>query len=90
MTASKCQHMSFSAHVAVNRLEDRGLFMSEITICCDECKLPFQFLGLEAGLHLRGASVSLDGLEARIAIAPQGSVASPIDRIAGAITDIKH
>jgi len=75
MTA--CKHMNFKAMVKVARLEDTGKFMAEMTIECDDCHLPFQFVGLEPGLHMNGATVSLDGLEGRFAIAPQGSVQTP-------------
>lgn len=73
-----CQHLNFVAVVKVARLEDSGRFMAEVRIECAECKLPFQFLGLEPGLDLNGARVSLDGLEANIAIAPKGARPTPL------------
>ena len=75
----RCAHMNFSANVAVNRIEDKGRFAADIRIRCAECGLPFQFLGLKPGLDANGARVSLDGLEARMAICPQGQVPSPMD-----------
>ena len=83
----KCKHENFSATVKVARLEDRGLFMAEVRVRCDECGLPFQFLGLEPGVDLMGARVSVDGLEANLAICPQGSRPSPLDRI---VVNIGH
>jgi len=77
-----CKHMSFRAQVNVARLEDVGQFMAEITIRCDECQKPFQFLGLEAGIDTQGARVSLDGLEANIAICPEGARVSHLQRLA--------
>ena len=77
--ADRCAHMTFSANVAVNRIEDKGRFAADIRIKCAECGLPFQFMGLEPGLDMNGARVSLDGLEARMAICPQGKVPSPMD-----------
>ena len=77
----KCQHEAFSAKVNVARLEDKGLFMAEIRVVCDQCGIPFQFLGLEPGLDLQGARVSIDGLEANLAICPRGQKPSPLDRI---------
>lgn len=74
---SNCKHMNFKALVKVARLEDVGKFMAEVTVQCADCDLPFQFLGLEPGLKLNGATVSLDGLEANLAIAPQGSTQTP-------------
>ena len=75
---TECKHMNFAAHVAVNRLEDVGRFTADVTIKCAECGLPFQFLGLEPGLKMDGAAVSVDGLEARLAIAPKGKVLTPL------------
>lgn len=44
-----CQHKDFRANVAVNRLEDTGRFMADVTINCSQYGLPFLFLGLEPG-----------------------------------------
>ncbi len=79
--AERCPHMNFSANVQVARLEDIGRFAADVRIHCTECGLPFQFLGLEPGLDLQGARVSVDGLEARLAICPQGEEPSPMDNI---------
>ena len=73
--------MDFAASVVVARLEDSGGFMAEITIRCSECGLPFQFLGLTPGCDTQGARVSIDGLEANIAIVPRGSRPNPLQRI---------
>lgn len=73
-----CEHKQFHAHVGVARLEDSGRFMAEITIHCAECELPFEFRGLPLGMHMDGAAMSPDALEARIAIAPQGKYPNPI------------
>lgn len=77
-----CDHHNFHANVRVARLEDTRGFMAEITIKCSECAKPFQFLGLEPGVDTQGARVSVDGLEANIAICPQGSKPSPLQRMA--------
>lgn len=77
-----CKHEEFAAAVRVNRIEDIGRFAADITINCRQCGLPFQFLGLEPGVDLQGARVSIDGLEARIAIAPQGAQPNPLQRLA--------
>lgn len=77
-----CAHKDFHAEVHVIRLEDTGGFMAEITVKCTQCGIPFQFRGLEPGLDTHGARVSIDGLEARIAICPQGSRPSPLQRMA--------
>ena len=67
-----CKHETFSANVAVNRLEDSGRFLAEITVSCSQCEMPFRFLGLTIGLDTAGARISPSGTEARIAIAPLG------------------
>ena len=79
MSDSPCKHEAFESNVAVTRMEDTGQFLAEIKIECAECHRPFQFLGLDPGLDLRGAAMDLDGLEARLAIAPQGEELSPLD-----------
>jgi hypothetical protein len=81
-----CEHHNFSANVNVVRLEDTKQFMAEITVKCAECGKPFQFLGLSPGLDTGGASVSVDGLEAQIAICPEGSKPNPFQRMAFGIT----
>lgn len=80
-----CKHMNFEAKVGVARLEDVGGFMAEIRIHCADCMQPFQFLGLEPGCDTQGARVSVDGLEANIAIVPQGSSPNPLQRMAYSI-----
>jgi hypothetical protein len=75
-----CKHENFRASVDVNRLEDSGRFCADVRIECAECHLPFQFLGLPLGLNLTGAAMSVDGLEARLGIAPVGSVPQPLDK----------
>jgi hypothetical protein len=73
--------MKFSANVAVNRLEDTGRFSADVTIKCSDCGMPFQFLGLEPGMDTHGARLSIDGLEARLAIAPKDAKPSPLQRM---------
>jgi len=78
-----CEHQSFDAAVRVARIEDKGRFMAEIRITCRDCGVPMQFMGLEQGLNLNGANVSLDGLEANIGIFPQGQRPSPMQEMLG-------
>ena len=79
MTTSECPHEIFEASVNVNRLEDVGRFCADITVHCTQCQTPFRFIGLPIGLDLNGASVSVDGTEAHMAIAPKGEVLTPLD-----------
>jgi hypothetical protein len=81
-----CEHMNFAARVNVIRMshEEGGPitgYMSEITINCADCGKPFQFLGLEAGLDTQGARVGVDGLEARIALCPEGARPNPLQQM---------
>lgn len=73
-----CSHLTFDASVGVHRLEDTGQFMAEVKVWCRDCGEPFQFLGLEPGLDMAGTRVSVDGLEANMAIAPSSKTMSPL------------
>src|SRR4051812_4535883 len=78
---SDCKHESFDCAVNINRLEDIGRFQADVTVMCTRCGVPFRFIGLPAGLDLNGASVSVDGCEARMAIAPKGEVVAPLESV---------
>jgi hypothetical protein len=75
----KCEHKTFECNVTVNRLEDTGQFNADVTITCVDCATPFRFIGLPAGLDLNGAAVAVDGITARLAIAPKGEVIAITD-----------
>jgi hypothetical protein len=77
-----CLHDDFTAGLRFVRFEDTGGFMLEARINCKTCGVPMQFLGLRPGLDLQGAAVSLDGLELRIAVCPEGARPSPMQRMA--------
>lgn len=76
-----CAHHNFDAQCRVARLENIGKFMLEVRIRCLDCGLPFQFVGLPPGLKFNGATVSVDGQEANLAIAPAGTVACFLDEL---------
>lgn len=83
-----CLHETFSAKVEIDRITDgeRGpvtSFMCHVTVTCDQCRVPFQFIGLPLGLQMRGAAMSVDGQEARLAIAPAGEVPHPLSGVEG-------
>jgi hypothetical protein len=87
---TECVHENFSAHVGVHRLSkvDGGPitgYVAEITVKCVDCGRPFQFLALQPGYDTQGATVSIDGLTANLALAPEGAALSPLDRIAYSI-----
>lgn len=81
-----CEHKGFAAKVDVIRLADVGKFQAEISIGCIDCGKKFQFLGLQPGLDLGGARVSIDGLIAHMAICPEGERPSPLAQMAYGIT----
>lgn len=79
-----CEHESFEADVAVARMPsvEGGpikRYQADVRIKCAQCGLPFRFIGLPAGCDLNGAAVSIDGTEARLAIAPKGEVLTPLE-----------
>lgn len=67
---SECEHKVFDGSVEVNRFEDIKKFAADVRIHCRECKKPFRFLGLPGGLHPDRPTISIDGTEARLPIAP--------------------
>jgi hypothetical protein len=67
-----CAHQNFHANVAVNRLVDTGRFLADITIKCAECGEPFRFIGVEAGVAFTRPACSIDELELRAPIEPEG------------------
>lgn len=78
-----CEHFNFDASVRVARLEDIGRFMAEVRIVCKDCGVPMQFMGLPTGLNFGGPTVSLDGLEANLAIYPEGQRPNPLQELMG-------
>jgi hypothetical protein len=86
---SRCEHHNFAASVAVGRLTNEAgavtAYAADVKIHCTDCGRKFQFLGLPAGVNLQGATISVDGLEARLAVCPQGEVPSPLDHLAATV-----
>lgn len=81
---TKCVHENFMADVQVARMPSREggpieRYMADVRVKCDDCGLPFRFIGLPAGVDLNGASVNNDATEARLAIAPKGEVISELE-----------
>lgn len=75
----KCEHKNFAANVQVNRIEDNGRFMADVSVCCIDCGTPFRFIGLPAGMDYNSPCVSVDACEARMPIAPKGEVVSELE-----------
>lgn len=81
MTCKHNKNHRVEAKIACFENVENG-FMAEIRIFCGDCGHPFQFQGLEPGIDTHGARVSIDGLEANIAIFPDGARPSPLRRMA--------
>ena len=80
----ECRHRTdFKADVRVVYLSDIDRYLAEISIKCAECGHSFQFLNLPLGLNYEGAALSVDGQEARLAIAPVGRVLTPLEGLSG-------
>ena len=80
-----CFHKNFQATVDVSRISTNGgeddkpdTFAADVRIKCGDCGEPFKFLGLRSGLDLAGARVSVDGMEARLAIWPANEEIRPL------------
>jgi hypothetical protein len=69
----RCRHKDFIVDATVNRLEDVQAFMLDIRVKCSECRLPFTFPGIKAGLSAEKPMASVDGQELHIRIAPKDS-----------------
>jgi hypothetical protein len=67
-----CKHENFRAEVDVNRLLDSGSFMADVRIRCTECDLPFEFVGVDAGLSFSKPMASVTAQELHIPIRPKG------------------
>lgn len=78
----KCEHNDFDATVVINKMEDRGIFMVDVKVECRQCETPLVFTGLPSGVDLKGAAVSADGTEARLAACPKGET---VEEIAGVL-----
>jgi hypothetical protein len=83
MNLATCKHENFRTDVRVARLTDTGRFVADIRIHCVDCGIPMQFKGVAAGYNADGAAVSIDGLELRIGICPQGAEPNPLQVIMG-------
>ncbi len=72
-----CPHLNFDADVQVARIvqdEQPGAaphaFMCEVTVHCTDCKEPFRFNGLTAGMSFTHPMVSVDEKTLRAPIRP--------------------
>lgn len=75
-----CKHnIEHFINCKISCFEDSKRLMLEISVRCETCKKPFVFVGLPPGLNLNGATVSVDGLTANMALAPEGESVAEFD-----------
>lgn len=78
-----CKHENFHATVNVNRLVDEkhpekvNAFLAEITVRCIDCDLPFEWVGLTAGISGEKPMVDVAAQELRAPIKPKGCALMP-------------
>lgn len=75
---ANCKHGQILTDVKFNFLEDTGKYCADVRISCSECGEKFRFIGLPVGVNLSGATVSVDGLEARLAVVPESKGELPL------------
>lgn len=78
-----CQHFNFFSTVTINRVEDVGRFMADVSIKCADCNQEFAFVGLPGGLNFDRPTASFDRLTARLPIFPQDRPPPPIPGVKG-------
>ena len=55
-------------------------YVAEIRIKCKDCQIQFQFIGMPLGVSYDKPMMGVDGLEARLPIAPQGEIPHPLGK----------
>lgn len=76
-----CEHRNYRAQVNVTNLEDTGARLAEITIKCDNCGLPFEFVGLPVGCEFYRPTTDLSAQILTAPIVPEG--AKQVDGLIG-------
>ena len=73
-----CQHENFTAQVNVSRLTKSDTdntvvgYLAEVRVNCIDCGLPFEWIGVDAGMMHSKPMASLDAQELRAPIRPKG------------------
>lgn len=65
-----CKHKHVECRVDFMRLENQNHFTADIRITCLDCKVPFRFKGLPAGLSFSEPRVGINGEELRAPMEP--------------------
>lgn len=72
-----CPHLNFAANVEVNRIVEGDqiprAYYADIRVKCADCKEPFRWTGLKAGLSFSRPRVSVDETELRAPLRPASS-----------------
>lgn len=90
-----CKHEVFKANVAVGRISevDDGPithYTADVTVCCNECGLQFEFIGMPAGSNRKFPTTNFDFTKARLPIRPfTNSIATKLSYQVGP-DEIKH
>lgn len=90
----KCKHLSITSQITFARLVEKehppdfedyeaDAFAAQITINCEQCGIPFEFIGIrKSGFSVLEPMVSPHALELRVPIKPQG-ITKPATLIEG-------
>lgn len=74
---AKCEHPDFNVFADINRIIDIGAFVADVRISCKDCGLPFEFIGVSAGLSYEKPMASVTAQEIHLPIKPKGSKLMP-------------
>lgn len=71
----RCEHVRFQLLGNVTRLMERNggpitAYTIDVTVICQDCSLPFRFVGVPAGSSPYQPMVSVDGLQLRAPLEP--------------------
>ncbi len=84
MKNKNCEHLNFESLISVGRItNEAGVvenYVAEIKVKCRDCQTPFQFIGMPLGVSYDKPMMEVDGLEARLPIAPQGEIPHPLGK----------
>lgn len=72
-----CEHKNIQAYVDVNRIEDKKAFIAAVKIECTDCNMPFEFIGVEAGMMFDKPMCNVTAQTLLAPIKPKGSDVMP-------------
>lgn len=72
-----CEHDNFGATVDVTHLVDKGAYVADIKVWCQECGERFLFPPFPSGIDCSEARVSVDGTQMTVPVRPASSAAFP-------------